>query len=400
MSRINFGSLLAEEYERLKSQVAGDSGQTAPQQQANDQQTVAESNTETVDPQQVEIEPPKQSAILESLKKHGVSLGDGVSDDEAAAKQLAEIVADKRRRDEEFVRLQREREEALTAARQAELRALSQQQQQPVQQPTTPQQTPAAELKKWGKVELDPNLARICRYDENALRFVPNPEYGIESQQAASKLNEAATEQRRRQDLILNDPMAAMQEAGLDQFLESKINERFGQLESSIRETITKRSQEAVQAKAQQVLEDRSEKFYQSHESEFFEKNPDGKLVVNVVDGNFVFTPRGKLFSEKCQQLVAQYGNTLSQVDIAELAYQMLPPVQQVEAPKADPKKKFVDEARGSGTAPSRKMEPSEVQAALTTPKPVLQGAGRFADMFRDDPAHQELLQRHYAQKP
>ena len=57
-------------------------------------------------------------------------------------------------------RLRKENQAAVEAARQAELRALSQQAQQPQQQPS--QQTSNDKLKKWTRVDFDQNLARIC----------------------------------------------------------------------------------------------------------------------------------------------------------------------------------------------------------------------------------------------
>lgn len=347
----------------------------------------------------VETQTTQQNSLVSLLKQSGVALPEGV-DDVSAAKQLADLVAANQRREQEFLRLQQEHADAQEKVRQAELRALALQQQTQQTQVDPVKAKQDVEVKKWSQIDIDPSLAAICKFDETSRRFVPNPEFGLESQNAAAKLNAAAQEQSRRERLLLNDPLAALNEAGLTDVVARLVDEKINGFKGDIQKTYEQRRQEAEQARALQEQQREEAEFFEKHQSEFFQMS-DG-MPLRTVSGNPALTPRGQEWSQRVQQLSQQFGNTLRQIDIAKLALQMLPPPvdpQQQAKQQAEVKKEgFIDKARGNkgATAPSRQMSQSEIQRVIVDERPVLEGTPRFADMFRNDPANKEFLARAY----
>lgn len=402
MSRLS--DLLTQQLEaRLKIQdekAVAESGNTS-----TENSNVTEANTQTTGTEtQVAQQQVTESQLVSILKQSGIALPEG-TDDASAAKQIAELVAANQRRDQELQRLQQEQAQVQERLRQAEIQAAiaaQQQQQKPQAQQETAQQV-ASEAKKWTQIELDPALAAICKFDETTRRFIPDPQFGVESQAAASKLNANAQEQARRERLLFNDPLAALSEAGLTDVIKKMVSEEVGGFKGEIQKTIEQRRQEAEQLRAQQAQQAAENEFFQKYGPELYQFE-NGQPVVGL-DSNPVLTQRGRQFTDKVSQLMAQFGGSLREVDIANLAYQMLPPVvdaQQQAQQQAEVKKQsFVDKTRSSqaGPAPSRQMNPNEIRQQLTEERSLVSGITRFSDMFMNDPANKELLASQYGSK-
>ena len=327
-------------------------------------------------------EPTPSSPIREVLTKANLSV-DGLTDEELTA-SLAKTLAD------------REVERQRLAELQVELEQIRQQSQQPVAPPAPPQPTPAQQaeqVNQWKRVEIDQNLVRFCEYDDKTEKFLPDPKYGADGHAAAKQLNDAVAEQKRRSQLMINDPVTAMKEAGFLDLIQKQIEEGHKKFQQQLAQTLTQRTQQALQQKQQQEAESEVQQFYEAHKSEFFKLNADGQPMKDF-NGNEVVTDRGRMFSQKFNEIRNELGDSLDYHKAVKLAYKMLPPAEQ---PKPAPapvtpqakKQEFIEKARGKPEA----RKPSPVAEALVQPAP--EGGSRkmsFREMLVRDPDNAEVL--------
>ena len=329
-------------------------------------------------------EPTPSSPIREVLTKANLAV-DGLTDDELTA-SIAKSLAD------------REVERQRVAQLQAELEQLRQQVQQPYAPPVAPpvQQpvaTEAEKINRWQRVEIDQNLVRFCEYDDRTEKFLPDPKYGADGHAAAKQLNDAVTEQKRRSQLMINDPVAALSEAGLIDLVQKKIEESHKKFQEQLARTLTERTQQAFQQRHQQEAETEVQQFYESHKSEFFKLNADGHPMKDF-DGREVVTERGRLFSQKFNEIRSEFGDALDYHKAVKLAYKLLPPVEQPKpapAPSTPQTKKqeFIEKARGKPEA----RKPSPVAEALVQPVPETGNRKMsFREMLVRDPDNAEVL--------
>lgn len=331
---------------------------------------------------------PTPSPLRDVLTKANLSV-ENLTDDELSAslaKSLAERDAERRR----------------IAELEAELQQIRQQAQVPVQQPLQQPQVPVTsaeqkeQIKRWQRVDIDQNLVRFCEYDEKTEKFLPDPKYGVDGQNAAKQLNDAVVEQRRRTQLIVNDPYAAMQEAGVLDSIEQKMEERLTAWQENLVRKLSERQQQQLQQRQQQQVENEVQSFYEQHKAELFKCGPDGQPMFDLT-GNQVPTERGKLFSQKFNEIRQEMGDSIGYHQAIKLAYKMLPPAEEAKpavAPPATPqakKQEFIEKARSKPEA----RKPSPIAEALVQPAET----GRklsFREMLVRDPDNAELLGTHY----
>ena len=76
---------------------------------------------------------------------------------------------------------------------------------------------PAAEakeaLKRWQRVEVDEQLYNLVEQKDGV--YVGKPTLGMAGIEAAKAINQAMKERSRRADILTNDPLAALDEAGV-----------------------------------------------------------------------------------------------------------------------------------------------------------------------------------------
>lgn len=383
-----------------KRQAAAIDFQEADESEAVDteQQDAAPEAEEQIDAPETQVEAPAPSPVREALAKHNVAV-ESLTDDELS-KQLADLIS---ARDAEKRRIA-ELEETARRAQEAAEQLRHQVATQPVQQQQPPQQTEsnAQKLKKWERVEIDPSLTKLCKYDDVTSRFTPALDGDADAMRAAQTLNAAVAEQQRRSQLLINDPVSAFSEAGLmDQFNEL-VENRFKQFQEQLASTLTQRQQQAMQARHEQEAEARAQKFFDDHKAEFFKLGPDGQIMKGL-DGRDAVSERGELFRAKAQEIRSQYGNAINdELVLAELAYKLMPPLPQEPTPEEavkskkektqEKKNQFVEKARQTTT----ERKPIGVSQALVRPAPQSDRPMSFREMLLTDPDNAEALGEFY----
>lgn len=356
------------------------------EQVATEQQATPVTPTAPVTPEATPT--PSPSPLRETLLKANVVV-DELSDDELSA-SLARSLAE---RDAERRRL---------AELEAELQYIRQQVHVPVQPPAPQAPAPVTsteqkeQIKRWQRVDIDQNLVRFCEYDEKTEKFLPDLKYGADGQNAAKQLNDAVVEQRRRTQLIVNDPYTAMQEAGVLDSIDQKMEDRLRSWQENLVRSLTERQQQQIQQRQQQQVENEVQSFYEQYKGELFKCGADGQPMKDL-SGNQVPTERGKLFSQKFNEIRQEMGESIGYHQAIKLAYKMLPPAEEAKpqvAPPATPqakKQEFIEKARSKPEA----RKPSPIAEALVQPAET----GRklsFREMLVRDPDNAELLGTHY----
>ena len=360
-----------------------------------------ETAPETEEQPQVEstespVESPAPSPVREALAKHNVAV-ESMTDDELS-KQLADLIAERDAEKRRMAELEDTARRAQEAAEQLRYQVAN----QPVQQPPQPAESNALKLKKWERVEIDPSLTKLCKYDDVTSRFTPALDGDADSMRAAQTLNAAVAEQQRRSQLLINDPVSAFSEAGLmDQFNEL-VENRFKQFQEQLTTTLTQRQQQAMQAKREQEAEARAQKFFDDHKAEFFKLGADGQIMKGL-DGRDAVSERGELFRTKAQEIRSQYGSAINdELVLAELAYKLMPPLPQEPTPEEavkskkektqEKKNQFVEKARQTQT----ERKPIGVSQALVRPAPQSDRPMSFREMLLTDPDNAEALGEFY----
>ncbi len=388
--------------ERLAERAANRDGAPAPEAESVESESATpeavEQQVESAVEQQPEAKAPEASSepapvaevspLKQALAKVNIA-ADQYSEDEIQ-KQLVNVFAE---RDEQRRRM---------AELQAQVEALSQQQpvQQQVAEPVKPE-TNEQKLRRWQKVEIDQNLTKYCEFDDKTSKFLADPKYGIDGQKAAQQLNEAVAEQQRRSQLMVNDPVTAMQEAGLLEEIENKIESRIKAYHTQLAANLAEKQKQVQAYRYQQQEENEFQKFYTDHKNEFFRVSNDGNVMVGL-DGKEIPTERGLLYSNKVREICNELGVDQPDLRIWKLAYKMLPPVepaknqeelaaekkQQVEAKK----NQFVEQAR-------KKPDARKVQVSNAFVQPVETPVNRkmsFREMLERDPDNAEILGANY----
>jgi hypothetical protein len=337
------------------------------------------------------------SPLREALAKHNVA-ADQLSDDDLS-KQLAALIAE---RDAEKKRVAELEETARRAQEAAEQLRYQVSQPQAPQQPQSPENN-AQKLKKWERVEIDPQLTKLCKYDDATSRFLPALDGDADSIRAAQSLNAAVAEQQRRSQLLINDPVSAFSEAGLMDQFSQLVESRFKQFQEQLATTLTQRQQQALQARQEQESELRAQKFFDDHKAEFFKLGADGTIMKGL-DGRDVVSERGELFRQKAQEIRQQYGNAIAdELVIADLAYKLMPPLPKEATPEeaAKTKKEKVQEKKNQFVEKARQTTNSErksigVSQALVRPAPQSDRPMSFREMLLTDPDNAEALGEFY----
>jgi len=344
-------------------------------------------------------QPAPMSPLREALAKHNVA-ADQLSDDDLS-KQLAALIAERDAEKKRFAELEETARRAQEAAEQ-----LRYQVSQP-QAPQQPQQTQSTEdnaqkLKKWERVEIDPQLTKLCKYDDATSRFLPALDADADSIRAAQSLNAAVAEQQRRSQLLINDPVSAFNEAGLMDQFNQLVESRFQQFQQQLATTLTQRQHQVLQARQEQEAEARAQKFFDDHKAEFFKLGTDGQIMKGL-DGRDVVSERGELFRQKAQEIRQQYGNAIAdELVIADLAYKLMPPIPQEPTPEevAKTKKETVKEKKSQFVEKARQTnverKPIGVSQALVRPAPQSDRPMSFKEMLLTDPDNAEALGEFY----
>lgn len=376
--------------ERLNERAANAAG-------LHNQPVAEEAEVEQVEAQETELAPPETPApeekptevpaspIKEVLAKQGLAV-DQLSDDELG-KQLVNVLAEREELRRQQAELQRQLEQV--------------QYQQQAPQPPAPPATPEQKMKRWGKVEIDQSLVRFCDYDNETSKFIPNAKYGAESLKAAESLNAAVAEQQRRSQLMVNDPQAAFEEAGIFDELDSRYENKFKAWQQQFVTSLQEKQQQAQSARQMQQQQSEVDTFYKSIEKEIFKVGVDGKPLIGL-DGGQVPTDRGLMLREKVQQLCADLEVSEPDLRIWKAAYKLLPPVEPPVAPEqvAESKKQEAKEKKTQFVEQARKKperKPLSVTGAFTQPLPE-QGNRKqsFRDMLVRDPENAEVLGTFY----
>lgn len=326
-------------------------------------------------------------SIKDVLAKQGVAV-EGQTDEDLG-KQLVNVLAEREelRRQQDELRRQLEEVQQKTAQPPA---------------PITPEApaTPAQKIKKWNKVDIDQSLVRYCEYDDKTEKFLPDPKYGSDGQSAAKALNDAVAEQKRRSQLMVNDPQAAFEEAGIFDELDSRYENKFKTWQQQFVQSLQEKQQQALASRQMQQQQVEVDTFYKSIEKEIFKVDASGKPLVGL-DNNQVPTERGLLLREKVQQLCADLDVAEPDIRIWKAAYKQLPPVEQPKAPEPEVKKQEAKEKKTQFVEQARKKpekKPLSVPAAFNQPMPE-QGGNRkqsFKDMLVKDPENAEILGTFY----
>jgi len=333
---------------------------------------------------------PAPVSIKDVLAKQGLAV-EGQSDEDLG-KQLVNVPAEREelRRQQEEMRQQLEQlqQKAATPA--------------PPAAPAEPQpQTREQKLKKWNKVEIDQSLVRFCDYDNETSKFIPNAKYGNESIKAAETLNGLVAEQQRRSQLMVNDPNAALEEAGIFDELDNRYEQKFKQWQQQFVTSLQEKQQQAIATRQMQQQQADVDSFYKSIEKEVFKIGPDGKPMFGL-DGNQVPTERGLLLREKVHQLCQDLEVDQPDLRIWKAAYKLLPPVEQPKSPEPTPeaKKEQVKEKKTQFIEQARKKpekKPLSVTGAFAQPLPEQSNRKQsFKDMLVKDPENAEILGTFY----
>lgn len=333
---------------------------------------------------------PAPSSIKDVLAKQGLAV-EGQSDEDLG-KQLVNVLAEREE-------LRRQQEEMRQQLEQLQQKAATP---TPPAAPAEPQpQTREQKLKKWNKVEIDQSLVRFCDYDNETSKFIPNAKYGNESIKAAETLNGLVAEQQRRSQLMVNDPNAALEEAGIFDELDNRYEQKFKQWQQQFVTSLQEKQQQAIATRQMQQQQADVDSFYKSIEKEVFKIGPDGKPMFGL-DGNQVPTERGLLLREKVHQLCQDLEVDQPDLRIWKAAYKLLPPVEQPKAPEPTPeaKKEQVKEKKTQFIEQARKKpekKPLSVTGAFAQPLPEQSNRKQsFKDMLVKDPENAEILGTFY----
>lgn len=303
-----------------------------------EQNKETESTTEAV-----ENEKDSPVDVKSALVSRGLDVS-ALSEDEVA-EQVAERI---RRADEAERELQalRQKLQEETEAKQA---LLQQVQTKPVTKTEEKQAQDVAEaVRKWQKVEVDPELYRLV--EEKDGRFVAKESLGLVGIEAAKELNKALEERKRRAELITNDLAAALEDCGYTPSLKAEIQKTIADSISSFQKDweakVTQQSQEAIARQEQEKSEKSFSEFMDSRKSEFFKLNDKGDFVYGL-DNNPVLTEAGKnakkiameIMESEAIQFPAALRMACRVLDAQKVA---TPQVQQ-----EDKKRSFIDKGRG-----------------------------------------------------
>ena len=326
---------------------------------------------------------PSPGSIKDVLAKQGLAV-EGQTDDDLG-KQLVNVLAE---RDELW-------------RQQDDLRRQLEQLQQKAPEPTPP--TPPVEqpvsreqkLKKWNKVEIDQSLVRFCDYDDATSKFIPNTRYGNDGIKAAETLNGLVTEQQRRSQLMVNDPNAALDEAGIFDELDNRYEAKFKQWQQQFAHSLQEKQQQALATRQMQQQQVEVDSFYKSIEKEIFKVGADGKPLIGL-DNNQVPTERGLLLREKVHQLCQDLEVDQPDLRIWKAAYKLLPPTEQPKPVEPEAKKEQVKEKKTQFVEQARKKpekKPLSVTGAFAQPLPEQSNKRQsFKDMLVKDPENAEVL--------
>lgn len=333
---------------------------------------------------------PATPSIKDVLAKQGLAV-EGQSDEDLG-KQLVNVLAER----EELRRQQEEMRQQLEQLQQKSATPA------PPPAPAEPQpQTREQKLKKWNKVEIDQSLVRFCDYDNETSKFIPNAKYGNESVKAAETLNSLVAEQQRRSQLMVNDPNAALEEAGIFDELDNRYEQKFKQWQQQFVTSLQEKQQQAIATRQMQQQQAEVDAFYKSIEKEVFKVGADGKPLVGL-DGGQVPTERGLLLREKVHQLCQDLEVDQPDLRIWKAAYKLLPPVEPPKAPEPTPeaKKEQVKEKKTQFVEQARKKpekKPLSVTGAFAQPLPEQSNRKQsFKDMLVKDPENAEILGTFY----
>ncbi len=318
------------------------------------------------------------AGIKDVLASEGFDLSE--LDDEDVAKQIAA----KLKENSELERKLKEAEEAALRM-QLELQKKQEEAQKPKEEAKP--ETPKEALRRWQKVEYDAELENLVERDPRTGMFRGKEKFLDLGHRAAEKLNAAAREQKRRAELMLSDPVAALEEAGYDDKIQSLIESKLTSWKSEWEKT----QEDRAKAEAAKYEEYRQKKefddFYAAHEKELFKTDANGKLVLGL-DSKPIPTEFGKMVDKEIEEL-RQEGITDFKVAV-KLAYKTASKIREsVKTPeKTDKKQEFLAKGR-STSSNSTKQAPrasvAQVEGSQEAPR-------RFRDALLTDPDNAEIL--------
>ncbi len=344
-----------------------------------DDDTPEQDDSQEASQETSQTEQSKPSSVRDVLSKEGFEISE-LSDED-----LASQIAARLKSQEEAEHRARIAEEAY-AKLQAELKGKS---------PETKQEAPAKQetaqqtLKRWAKIEIDRDLELMAERGADGL-YQPKAKFGLHGIEAAQKLNEAVREQQRRANLILSDPIAALDEVGYRDQIEDAISKKLADFKASLEAEFQKRQEEEAQKRQVEVAEKEGVSFYEQHKSELFKLDANNKPLIGL-DQQAVLTDFGKAVKNRIEYF-NKSGITDPRLSL-KLAYetekerQSTAPVQ-AQATAEDKKKSFLDKGRGN--------QGGRAKASVAVSASDIQAPKRFLDMVLEDPENAEYLGDQY----
>jgi hypothetical protein len=343
------------------------------QQYGDDPTEDAVDDTEVVDKEVSEAvtESPPPASIKDVFAKEGFEVGE--LDEETLAKQVIEQLKSR----QELESRAREAEEAL-----ARIKLEAQQKAAPAEQEK--KETPTEALKRWAKVSFDPDHEAATEYDPTSGMYKGKSKFGHFGTVAAEELNKVMREKKRRADILVSDPVKAMEEAGLLDEIYKKIEERVTGVKASIEESIAKQRADEASKSAAQAKEADAIKFQEEHKAELFKLDQSGNPLRDITGKSLVLTPLGEYVREIASEM--QAGGADNQTAI-KTAYKLAKKAftQTPAQPPEDKKKAFLDKGRKSNVQQTT-LRASVAQAHQDD------APRRFRDLVLTDPDNAEAL--------
>lgn len=366
--------------QQVESQVEG--------QEVEQVEDEGEVTTPASEPIKAASKPEQKPANLKSvLESKGYEVGD--LDEVKLGEHIAELLA----QSEKQKKIEQELAETRAALERyrtdAQYLATKQAEAKPEPQPELSKKQ-EAQLRKWAKINLDQDDTVLCDYDSRLGRYVGKPKFGVAGDTAASRLNQAMLEANRRQQLIINDFGAALDESGVK---EEMLNTFRGELEGfkkSLFEEVDSLRQRTAQQQIQERYASEVQDFYAKHASEILVVDANGNPKKDLT-GRDVVTPFGQVFQQEVKELMAD--GLTDQLQIARLAYRnakKLVPEKKTEETVKEKKRSFVQKTREASRPPA-----SRQPASPETPS---QGnrIKSFREMLLTDPENADHLGEFY----
>jgi len=325
--------------------------------------------------------------IKSVLESKGYEVGD--LDEVKLGEHIAELLAqsEKQKKIEQELAetraaLERYRTDAqLLASKQTE------QPQQPTGELSKKQET---QLRKWAKINLDQDDTVLCDYDSRLGRYVGKPKFGVAGDTAASRLNQAMLEASRRQQLIVNDLDAALDESGVKDAMLNTFRSELEGFKKSLFEDIDSLRYKTAQQQIQERYASEVQDFYSKHASEILVVDANG-VPKKDLTGREVVTPFGQVFQQEVKELMSD--GLTDQLQIARLAYRnakKLVPDKKPEEVAKDKKKTFVQKTREAARPPASR-QPANPETPSSNGKPK-----SFRELLLTDPDNAEHLGEFY----